>query len=189
MFLDGSTGTTLVGDSSSSTTGFEWYNGSAWVAFPAGGATAGVGQVRYTPQADLSTDAAAFWTMRAWDGANLGPVATVRRFIVASTAWTDPSLTAQVTRIRKVHMDELRTEANYLRAFRNLSAVAWTDGTITADNTLIRAVHFTELRTGFEAVDAITGVGLTSWAEAITPSATLIKASHVTELRNAASGL
>jgi hypothetical protein len=111
----------------------------------------------------------------------------VRRFVVASSAWTDPTLTAAVTRIRKIHLDELRTEANRIRLLRGLGAATWTD-TITADQTLIRAVHFTELRTALSAVDALTGTAVTTWSEAI-GSGGIIKADHITELRSAITGL
>jgi fibronectin-binding autotransporter adhesin len=185
--LDQVDGSTQVADSATSQTGFSWYNGSAWVAFPAGGATSGTGSVRYTPQADLAADAASFWTVVASDGIVSSTAWPVRRFVVASSAWTDPTLTAAVTRIRKIHLDELRTEANRIRLLRGLGAATWTD-TITADQTLIRAVHFTELRTALSAVDALTGTAVTTWSEAI-GSGGIIKADHITELRSAITGL
>lgn len=46
---------------------------------------------------------------------------------MGATSWTDPTITAGVTAVRKVHIDELRTAVNRWRQFYGLSPVTFTD--------------------------------------------------------------
>jgi len=103
---------------------------------------------------------------------------------VWGTPWTDPTITAGETLIRKVHMDELRSEINTNETDIGLTTTSWTDSVITAGETLIRAVHFTEAR------DAIVGIfnkileTPPIWTDAtLTPGETIIRKTHLDELR------
>jgi hypothetical protein len=69
---------------------------------------------------------------------------------VPVAAWTDDPLDSN-TRIRKVHIDELRTEINRLRQPGDCNVpppITWEDPLIVADQTLIRAVHIQQLQQG-----------------------------------------
>lgn len=66
-----------------------------------------------------------------------------------ATTWTDdPIVTtpvADATRVRKIHVDELRTAINTDLVKRKGSAKTWSEE-IVADETKIRATHLNELR-------------------------------------------
>ena len=63
-----------------------------------------------------------------------------------SISWTDSIITANSTKIRKIHIDELRTQINNRRVDAGLANYSWTDPTITANSTKIRKIHVDELR-------------------------------------------
>lgn len=105
--------------------------------------------------------------------------------------WTDDTLTADVTKVRKVHIDELRTYINAEFTRRGLATYTFTDATITADSTKVRKTHMDELRAAIELIH--TGRGESgycpedtvtpSWTDAtITADSTKVKAAHWTEL-------
>jgi len=66
-------------------------------------------------------------------------------------AWTDPVLTDLSTKVRKVHIDELRSFLNTEFVRRGLTQASFTDPTITALVTEIRKVHVDQLRTELSA--------------------------------------
>ena len=72
---------------------------------------------------------------------------------LARFGWTDPVLRAGVTRVRLVHLLELREAltAAYLAAGR--SSPRWTDAAPAAGSTPIRAAHLTELRAAVVALE------------------------------------
>ncbi len=185
VYYDTTDASTLIADSSSSTTGFEYDNGAGWTAFPGGGA-AGTNvneQARYKPQSDLTEGTSYYWRVVSSDTNVLGSSVT-NRFIIWDRTWTD-SIEAGVTRIRKPHVDELRDEANYTSASRGLVATNWTDSAITPNVTLIRSVHMTELRGAVSGVTNITGETVNWTDPVITPNETLIRTNHIMELRSA----
>ena len=61
-------------------------------------------------------------------------------------SWTDSTITANSTKPRKVHVDELRAEVNDELTRRGLSTASWTDSTITANSTKVRKIHIDESR-------------------------------------------
>jgi hypothetical protein len=61
-------------------------------------------------------------------------------------SWVDPTITAHITRIRKVHIDQLRHVAEDIARASYKTIPTWTDTTITAGVTLIRDVHLEEIR-------------------------------------------
>ena len=60
--------------------------------------------------------------------------------------WTDPVLTAGVTRVRLAHLLELREALAAAYAAARRSAPRWTDAALAAGSTPIRAAHLMELR-------------------------------------------
>ena len=66
-----------------------------------------------------------------------------------STSFTDPSLTLNVTQVKRLHVTELRAKLDAARTALGLSVpVEITDPTITQNTTLVKGAHLTELRNG-----------------------------------------
>jgi hypothetical protein len=100
-----------------------------------------------------------------------------------TVVFTDSSLSSAIL-VKKVHLDELRTAVNAMRAAANLSAASFTDSTITAQSTTIKRLHIVELRTALEeARDTIGLPDLTYTDSSITAGSTVVKAVHAAELR------
>ena len=98
---------------------------------------------------------------------------------------TDDPVTA-ATVVKRVHIAELRTRIDALRARYALAAFAWTDPTLTAGATHASAVHVVELRTALSQVYAAAGwVPPTYTDPTVVAGVTVIKAVHITELRAA----
>jgi hypothetical protein len=110
--------------------------------------------------------------------------------------WTDSSPTANSTKVRKIHIDELRTKVNTELTRRGITNLTFTDPTITVDVTAIRKIHLDELRTALSAsikkgdcaADASycpqdTSGAMTFTDSTITVNTTAIRMAHVTELR------
>ncbi len=96
------------------------------------------------------------------------------------TQWTDPTITAGSTPIRKVHIDELRGAINRWRRFYGLGNRSWTDGTITAGSTGVRKVHFDEMRSELNSLNG----SAFGWTDGtITASSTPVRKVHMDELR------
>jgi hypothetical protein len=97
--------------------------------------------------------------------------------------FTDDPLTA-ATVMKSVHITELRTAVNAMRAAGGLGPMSFTDTPLVGGNT-IRAKHVAELRSGLDAARIAIGlIALTYTDPAITPGLTAIKAAHIRELRN-----
>jgi hypothetical protein len=97
--------------------------------------------------------------------------------------WTDNAANSS-TRIRAIHINELRTAVNQLRAACNLAPYNWTDNPI-GTSTYVRAVRFTELRTAIQDLwNCHTMGALPNWSVGSTPSASRqVSARDVNDLR------
>lgn len=104
----------------------------------------------------------------------------------AAPSFTNNPLTALSSIIRAVHVTELRTRIDTIRAAWGLTAYAWTDPSLTGVR--IKAVHFTELRTALTQV--YTAAGKTPPTFTTTSlTGTNVRAVQMTELRNAVIAL
>jgi hypothetical protein len=102
---------------------------------------------------------------------------------VATTfSFTDDPLTGQVTRIKAVHLTELRQAVNALRTTVGLGAAVYTDPSISGATT-IRAIHFAELRTALDQARTVIGLSAGGYTD---PSLANVKvrAVHIAELRS-----
>jgi hypothetical protein len=98
-------------------------------------------------------------------------------------AFTDDPLTAQTTTVKVIHITQLRTAVNAMRAAANLDPLD-ADATVGA-GLIVRAQHLLDLRTGLDEARSMIGLAALTYTDpAITIGATAIKAAHVTELRN-----
>lgn len=104
-------------------------------------------------------------------------------------AFTDPTLAPGVTPIKVVHITDLRTRINAVRAARNLSAYEWTDPTLTAGSTVVKAVHVLEMRTAL--AEAYTQAGMTppTYTIPIPALGVTVMATAISELRVAVSSI
>jgi hypothetical protein len=111
-----------------------------------------------------------------------GPATDYSNLDAATTIiFTDTPLTAG-TIAKAVHVLELRTAVNAMRAAAGLAPASFTDALLVP--TSIRALHFTQLRNMLDA--ARTGIGLPPLVYTDSPlsaGVTKVKAAHVNELR------
>ena len=152
-------------------------------------------RVRWTPPSDLALGRN-LWAVNAVDGGNTTTTAPVRSFRIETPPWAGDTTLASGNRIRAVHIEQLRTEANDVRSFRNegviyvFAPMVFTDPTLTTNVTQIRKVHLDELRSALTGIQAITGSSVTIGADpVITALQSQIRAAHFLELRTALEGL
>ncbi len=102
--------------------------------------------------------------------------------------FTDNPLAAGTTKVKAVHITELRTRIDALRVAAGLPPFPWTDTTITAGTTRIRDVHMSNLRTAIGDVYTALGLTVPSFTDASLANAR-VKAQHITEIRNAVTAM
>jgi hypothetical protein len=99
-------------------------------------------------------------------------------------AFTDDPLVPTGTRIKAVHVTELRSRINAIRTARGLSSYTWTDSTLTSGSTRIKAVHVTDLRTALSQAYTAAGLMAPAYTDNSLVSKT-VKTVHIMELRAA----
>jgi hypothetical protein len=180
-------------DSAMDPDGFFYRGGAQWLPFPPEGilTTDTTFQVKYVPPLDIidpTASTAVYWVVNGVAAGVEGTPSLASRFIVGGRSWTDDPLTGHITRIRTLHVSELREEVNYARALRGLPAVVWTDDPLTPNTTRIRDDHLMELRRAMEeaATNVTDETTATNWTDhPIIPLVTPIRTNHVMELRQA----
>jgi hypothetical protein len=95
-----------------------------------------------------------------------------------TTVFTDSSLTAGLT-IKAVHVTQLRTAVNAMRAAAGLTAQSFTDPTLST----IKAVHITQLRSALDAARSTIGLPALGYTDGAL-AGVACKAAHVNELRD-----
>ncbi len=116
------------------------------------------------------------YRVRTIDGLQTSPFSNVK--VATTIVFTDDPIVAGSTRIKAVHMSELRSAINAMRASASLPLLA-ADATIGSGQR-IRAQHITDVRTALSEARASIGLPSLSYTDA---TLTLIKAAHVQELR------
>jgi subtilisin family serine protease len=143
------------------------------------------------------TAAAAGATFKQWGGACSGTAPTcvltmsVAQSVTATFTenFTDGAGQAGTigpneTVIKAVHVLELRTAVNNLRAQRGLAAFNWTDPTLTVGVTPAKRMHVLDLRSGLAAVCTVVPGKCTGYVDGtLPPGQTVIQATHLNELR------
>jgi hypothetical protein len=115
---------------------------------------------------------------------------------------TDPTITAGTTKIRKPHIDELRTKVNAELTRRGLTNYTFTDSTIVAGTTKVRKIHLDDLRTAISinikkgdcSTDTYYCPQDTSGSMAftdptVTAGTTKVRKTHIDELRTKLAAL
>lgn len=101
--------------------------------------------------------------------------------------FTDAVLAAGSTSIRAVHVSELRSVIDTLRARNSLAPFQWTDAPLTDAVSSIKATHVTELRAALTAAYQAAGATPPAYTDpTLTAGSSRVKAAHISELRAAA---
>lgn len=101
---------------------------------------------------------------------------------LATTIIFTDDLFAGTTKMKAVHITELRTAVNLVRAAAGLPPAVLTDPVLTA-GTFIKAAHITELRANLDQARAVFGLIPTWYFDATIPIGSRIRAAHILELR------
>jgi 6-phosphogluconolactonase len=98
----------------------------------------------------------------------------------------DDPLTALTSLVKAVHITELRTRIDTVRAQYGLEPFTYTDPTLTVATTGVRAVHVDDLRAALGAVYSAAKMTAPSYTDpSLTSGSTIIKLLHIAELRAA----
>lgn len=150
-----------------------------------GGAYAPAGSTNALALSDsgVSPGIAYFYKVRALDS-NSNVSAFSAPDAALTMVFTDDPVVGGVTRIKAVHMEELRTAVNKLRASAGLAPATFSNPPPTAGSAILR-VHLTELRTALDAARLQAGLSPMTYSDlTITSNVTAVKAAHVNEVRN-----
>ncbi len=111
---------------------------------------------------------------------NAFAIANFRQEVSSPTpvTFTDDPLVAGTTRVKALHITELRTAINTKRTQAGLGAFSWSAAPVSGGPIL--ASHIAELRTALAAL----GVTANYTDPTLTPGTTRIKAVHIQELRD-----
>jgi len=105
--------------------------------------------------------------------------------VTQSLGFADAVITAGVTPVRALHIQELRIRIDRLRGKLDLPAFGWADASLTTTVTPIRAVHVNQLRLALLQAYAAAGRPEPVFTDQSISSATVIRAIHLNELRTA----
>jgi hypothetical protein len=116
--------------------------------------------------------------------------AATLRVVLGLPTFTDDPLTATGTRVKAVHITELRQAIAALRARHGLGASAWTDDPLGAGKMIVKAAHLAEMREAVRQVYVAAGQTAPAYTDpTLTAGSTTISAAHIAELRQAVRAL
>ncbi|MFP5246632.1 MAG: CHRD domain-containing protein, partial [Thermoanaerobaculia bacterium] len=98
--------------------------------------------------------------------------------------FTDDPLVPQQTRVKAVHVNQLRSAVDTLRANNGLGAFTFTDPSLAA-GARVKAVHIAELRTALDAVFTQRSRPVPVYTDPTLTATTKVKVLHIAELRSA----
>jgi len=139
-----------------------------------------IAQVPGTSHGDsgLSPNTTFLYRVRAANGTALSTYSNLD--LATTIVFTDDPLIVRVTRLKAVHITQLRTAVNAVRIAAGLSGLNYTDP--SPAGVPVKAVHINELRNALSA--ALSGIGkVSSFTDTVT-ARTPIRAIHFQELRN-----
>jgi hypothetical protein len=105
-------------------------------------------------------------------------------FTVPGT-FTDDPIVAGTTVIKAVHVTELRSRIDAIRAAKGLAAYAWNDPSLPGGAMLIRAQHILDLRAALTGAYVAAGLPPPLYTDPTFASGASVKAAHITEIRSA----
>ncbi len=122
------------------------------------------------------------YTVRALDSASR-PSPYSAPDAATTIVFTDDPLAAGSTKVKAVHLTQLRQAVNAMRTAAGLSAASFTDPVLT--NVRVKRAHVQELRTALNPARSALGLSALVFTDpTLTAGTTRIKAVHVGELRN-----
>ncbi|HEU4887738.1 MAG TPA: hypothetical protein VFV49_07630 [Thermoanaerobaculia bacterium] len=120
------------------------------------------------------------YQLRARRGVAASPFTNVE--LATTLMFQDTTLTA--SRIKAVHVTQLRSAVNAVRAAAGLAPASFPDATLTPGSTKINLVHLTSLRTALDEARAAIGVPAIPYAQPTLTAGSIVRATHLIELRN-----
>jgi hypothetical protein len=122
------------------------------------------------------------YRVRAVDPAN-NPGAYSTPDLATTVMFDDDPLVQYSTPIRQVHITQLRTAVNAVRAAAGLAAATFTDTSLDSP-VAAKAVHVQELRSNLDTARSALGLAALTYTDpTISQLSTTMKKAHVTELR------
>ena len=97
----------------------------------------------------------------------------------------DESVTAVSGVIKAIHVSELRTRIDAVRARYGKPAYAYTASVLTPGAAVVRAADIEELRAAIGEIYALIGIPPPSYTDAALTPGIVVKAAHINELRAA----
>jgi uncharacterized repeat protein (TIGR01451 family) len=116
---------------------------------------------------------------RATDGSNTGPPSI--RDLATTVLFSDDPLVARSTIVKAVHLTELRTAVNAVRAAAGFAPFLFTDS--LTSGLRVKAIHISEMRSSLDEARSALFVPVTPYTDAALSAGTVVKAAHVQELR------
>jgi hypothetical protein len=168
-----STNVAVSWTASATATSYEVYRQEAGGGFVLRGSPAGTA---FNDAASAST--AYLYRVRAINAGGSSPDSTTD--LATTVIFTDDPLVAGTTLVKAVHLAELRTATNAVRALAGLGASGFTDA--ASAGVTVKAVHVTELRTALDAGLGALGRPTGGYTDAA-PAGVTVKAVHFQELR------
>jgi hypothetical protein len=103
--------------------------------------------------------------------------------LATTTAFTDTTITAFMTKVKAVHLAELLTAVNALRSLAGLTSISF-NAPAPAAAAAIKRQHILDLRAGLDEARLTLGLSALVYTDpTITAGSTTVKTAHVTELR------
>jgi hypothetical protein len=122
------------------------------------------------------------YKVRATDTAGTSPYSNAD--VATTIFFTDDPLLAQSTRIKAMHLTQLRQAVNAVRATAGLSAATFTDPAIS-NAVRIKAAHVQELRTALNQARTPLGLSTVTFTDAtLVATSTKVRVVHIADLRN-----
>jgi uncharacterized repeat protein (TIGR01451 family) len=151
---------------------YEVFRGSGIGSYVQIGST--LGSVFYDTTASPNT--VYLYKVRRVEGSISGPFSSLD---FASTGpFTDDPIIAHTTRVKAVHIEQLRTLVNQLRSAAGLTATTFTDPSLAGK--YVKKIHITELRSALNEARSLLGLGTFTFNDSAT-----IAAAHINDLRTA----
>jgi hypothetical protein len=179
-FVATPTGATTINLTWNSTTGAANYELTRKCTTAATAPIATTSMTHYTDT--IPTNSACVYQVRAIDAfSHYSPFSTPDAAI--TVLFTDDPLVVDTTKIKAVHLTELRTAVNAYRTTAGLPAMSFT-APAPAVGTKLLAAHITDLRTTLAQARAALGLSTLTFTDLTVNVGTVVKAVHAQELRN-----
>ncbi len=141
-----------------------------------------VGTSSSTSFTDSSVAANTAYLYRVRAVSSAGSSADSASDLATTVMFTDDPLVQRSTKIKAVHLAELRTAVNAVRALAGLPVASFTDS--AARGVVVKAVHINELRTALNAAFSSLGLAAPAYSRSIARGV-VIQAVDFQEIRNA----